>query len=295
MKTSGLRAAVAIANVGALLFWPLLGSDAMRYQLSRADASAAETKRFRLEEATIADVHRAFRAKQLTATQLVNLYLDRIKAYNGTCVDGALDPATGLHLGDITPIASAGQLNAFITLNLKEDKRIALGFPDKVKRTHTGPDDAKLPDALDRARELDLHFARTGKFIGPLHGIPIAVKDNYDTFDMRTTAAAAADYANDRPPDDATMVAKLRAAGAIILGKTNMDEYAPAGIAQAPSAARRAIPMTRRGFPAAQAAAPPRLWRPISRCAPWVRTRRVPCGAHRPTPIWSASSPRRDW
>ena len=107
-----------------------------------------------------------------------------------------------------------------------------MGFPDKVKRTHTGPDDAKFPDALDRARELDLHFARTGKFVGPLHGIPIAVKDNYDTFDMRTTAAAAADYANDRPPDDATMVAKLRAAGAIILGKTNMDEYAPAGIAR---------------------------------------------------------------
>ena len=199
-------------------------------KLSRSDGSAAETKGFRLEEATIADVHRAFRAKKLTATQLVNLYLKRIKAYNGTCVEGALDPATGLHLGDITPIANAGQLNAFVTLNLKEDKRIALGFPDKVKRTHTGPDDAKFPDALDRARELDRHFARTGKFVGPLHGIPIAVKDNYDTFDMRTTAAAAADYANDRPPDDATMVAKLRGAGAIILGKTNMDEYAPAGI-----------------------------------------------------------------
>jgi amidase len=201
-------------------------------KLSRSDASAAKTKHFRLEEATIADVHRAFRAKKLTATRLVNLYLNRVKAYNGTCVEGALDPATGLHLGDITPIANAGQLNAFITLNLKEDKRIALGFPDKVKRTHTGADDAKFPDALDRARELDRHFARTGKFVGPLHGIPIAIKDNYDTFDMRTTAAAAADYANDRPPDDATMVAKLRAAGAIILGKTNMDEYAPAGIAR---------------------------------------------------------------
>ena len=49
---------------------------------------------------------------------------------------------------------------------------------------------------------------------------------------MRTTAAAAAQYADDRPPDDATMVAKLRAAGALLLGKTNMDEYAPAGIAR---------------------------------------------------------------
>ena len=145
---------------------------------------------------------------------------------------GALDSATGLHLGDITPVANAGQLNAFITLNLKEDKRTALGFPDKVKRTHTGPDDSRFPDALDRARELDLHFGRTGRFVGPLHGIPIAIKDNYDTFDMRTTAAAVADYTNDRPPNDATMVAKLRAAGAIILGKTNMDEYAPAGIAR---------------------------------------------------------------
>jgi len=47
--------------------------------------------------------------------------------------------------------------------------------------------------------------------IGPLHGIPFAVKDNYDTVDMRTTAGAAADYANDKPPKDATMVAKLRA------------------------------------------------------------------------------------
>ena len=232
-------------------------------KLSRADAHAAETKRFHLEETTIADVHRAFRGKQLSATQLVNLYLNRIKAYNGICVQGAFDPDTGLHLGDITPIANVGQLNAFITLNLKEDKRIALGFPEKVKRTHSGPDNAKFPDALDRARELDLHFARTGKFVGPLHGIPIAVKDNYDTFDMRTTAAAAADYANDRPPDDATMVAKLRAAGAIILGKTNMDEYAPAGIAAAPSAARPAIPTTRREFPAARARAPPQRWRPI--------------------------------
>ena len=203
-----------------------------RRKLKRSNKMAAKKTAFRVEEATIAGVHRAFRARKLTATELVHRYLTRIKAYNGVCVGGDVDPATGLQLGDITPIPNAGQLNAFITLNLKEDKRIKLGFPEKLKRTHSGRDDAKYPDALDRARELDRYFARTGKFAGPLHGIPIAIKDNYDTLDMRTTAAAAAEYADDRPPDDATMVARLRAAGAILLGKTNMDEYAPAGIAR---------------------------------------------------------------
>jgi Asp-tRNA(Asn)/Glu-tRNA(Gln) amidotransferase A subunit family amidase len=74
--------------------------------------------------------------------------------------------------------------------------------------------DAQRPHGV-RASILD-YFARTGNFVGPLHGIPIAVKDNYDTVDMRTTAGAVADYANDKPPKDATMVEKLRAAGAII-------------------------------------------------------------------------------
>jgi Asp-tRNA(Asn)/Glu-tRNA(Gln) amidotransferase A subunit family amidase len=201
-----------------------------RRKLKRSYKTAAKTRAFDVEEATVAGVHRAFRAKKLTASALVKLYLDRIKAYNGVCVEGAPDPATGLQLGDMTPIAGAGRLNAFTTLNLKEAKRIELGFPAKMKRTHSGSDDEAFPDALDRAREIDRYFARTGKLAGPLHGIPIAIKDNYDTFDMRTTAGAAADYADDRPPDDAAMVAKLRAAGAILLGKTNMDEYAPASI-----------------------------------------------------------------
>ena len=74
-------------------------------------------------------MHRAFRAKQLTATQLVNHYFKRIKAYNGVCVKGAIDAATGLQLGDITPIDNAGQLNAFITLNLKETNVSRSDFP----------------------------------------------------------------------------------------------------------------------------------------------------------------------
>jgi Asp-tRNA(Asn)/Glu-tRNA(Gln) amidotransferase A subunit family amidase len=183
-------------------------------------AKAASAPRFHLEEATIADVHRAIRAKEITAEQLVQLYFKRIEAYNGTCVKGEVDPATGLMLGEIAPIENAGQVNAYMTLNIR----------GKRSKTDPADNDPKMLDALETARVQDEYFARTENFVGPLHGIPIAVKDNYDTIDMRTTAGAVADYANDKPPKDATMVAKLRAAGAIILGKTNLDEYAPAGI-----------------------------------------------------------------
>jgi Asp-tRNA(Asn)/Glu-tRNA(Gln) amidotransferase A subunit family amidase len=183
-------------------------------------AKAASAPRFHLEEATIADVQRAIRAKEITAEQLVQLYFNRIAAYNGTCVKGEIDLVTGLMLGEIAPIENAGQLNAYTTLNIR----------GKRSKTDPADNDPKMLDALETARAQDGYFARTGNFVGPLHGIPIAVKDNYDTADMRTTAGAIAGYANDKPPKDATMVAKLRAAGAIILGKTNLDEYAPAGI-----------------------------------------------------------------
>jgi amidase len=83
-----------------------------------------------------------------------------------------------------------------------------------------------MPDAVETARALDEEFARTGHLKGPLHGVVFAIKDQFDTFDMRSTSGAAADYANDRPPRDAAIVARLRAAGAIILAKANMGEYA---------------------------------------------------------------------
>src|SRR5499433_1410297 len=188
MNRKSIFRSIVVLNVALQVCLPVLYNAIIRQRtkLLSSEVNAAESRKFRLEEATIADFHRAITAKQITAVQLVNLYLMRIKAYSGTCVRGDVDPATGLQLGDVTPIPNAGQVNAFITLNLKEDKRIAFGFPEKMKRTHTGPDDPKAPDALDRARELDAEFARTGKLVGPLHGIPVAVKDLFDTFDMRT-------------------------------------------------------------------------------------------------------------
>jgi len=78
--------------------------------------------------------------------------------------------------------------------------------------------------ALATAAERDAERA-VGTIRGPLHGVPIVVKDNLATSDMPTTAGSAAlrDY---RTRDDATVVARLRAAGAIILAKTNMSEFA---------------------------------------------------------------------
>ncbi|HYD85346.1 MAG TPA: amidase, partial [Opitutus sp.] len=178
---------------------------------------------FQVEEATIADIHSALLARELTATELVHKYLARIKAYNGPAVEepnGILQPTT--------PVEHASGVNAIITLNLRPAAREALGFDARKARSMTDlvDDDPAMPDALEAAAALDASFAATGKLVGPLHGVVIVVKDQYDTFDLRTTSAADAFYANDRPPDDATFVARLRAAGAIILGKANMGEYA---------------------------------------------------------------------
>jgi Asp-tRNA(Asn)/Glu-tRNA(Gln) amidotransferase A subunit family amidase len=77
-------------------------------------------------------------------------------------------------------------------------------------------------DARDRARELDAAFDRDG-FVGPLHGIPIVLKDNQDTRDMPTTAGSTA-LAESRPTRDAFVVRRLREAGAVVLAKANLQE-----------------------------------------------------------------------
>ncbi len=186
-------------------------------------APVARAQQFRVEEATIAAIHAAITAKRLTTVQLVRLYLDRIKAYNGTCVQ----QPEGL-LKVITPIRDAGQINALQTLNLRPDTRRALGFDDRKARSMTDAvdDNPAMPDALQVAADLDRRFAQTGRLTGPLHGIVFAIKDQFDTVDMRTTNGADAFFANDRPPDDAMLIRRLREAGAIILAKSNMGEYA---------------------------------------------------------------------
>jgi Asp-tRNA(Asn)/Glu-tRNA(Gln) amidotransferase A subunit family amidase len=80
------------------------------------------------------------------------------------------------------------------------------------------------PAALETADALDEEFNKTGK-LRPLHGVPVIVKDNYDTMDLPTTAGSLA-LKGSIPPDDAYQVRKLREAGAIVLAKSNMAEWA---------------------------------------------------------------------
>lgn len=81
------------------------------------------------------------------------------------------------------------------------------------------------PDALGIAARLDAE-RKTGKVRGPLHGIPILIKDNIATADRMETTAGSLALVGAKPPCDATVVTRLREAGAVILGKSNLSEWA---------------------------------------------------------------------
>ena len=82
--------------------------------------------------------------------------------------------------------------------------------------------------ALEIAEEMDARFASDPSDVGPLHCVPLVLKDNFDTADLPTTGGAVT-LATSAPEDDAFIVARLRAAGALILAKTNLTELARGG------------------------------------------------------------------
>jgi Asp-tRNA(Asn)/Glu-tRNA(Gln) amidotransferase A subunit family amidase len=140
-----------------------------------AQAAPESVASFDVMEASIGDIQAAYKAGTLTAHQLVQMYLDRIGAYD----------------------KRGPKINAIITLN---------------------------PHALEEADRLDAAFKTSG-LVGPMHGIPVLVKDEIDVANLPTTLGTVV-FKNYKPTRDAFVVEQLRKAGAIILGKTTLSEFA---------------------------------------------------------------------
>jgi Asp-tRNA(Asn)/Glu-tRNA(Gln) amidotransferase A subunit family amidase len=133
----------------------------------------ATSKSFDVIDTTIADIHAAYRSGELNAQQLVQIYLDRIDAFDKK------GPA----------------INAVISLN---------------------------PQALEEAGRLDTTYKDSGP-VGPLHGIPVVIKDQADVKGMQTTMGSVL-FMDHTPGRDAFVATTLKDAGAIILGKTTLGE-----------------------------------------------------------------------
>ncbi len=109
-------------------------------------------------------------------------------------------------------------------------EEIARLYLDRIDALdHNGPELRAVievnPDALAIARALDTE-RKNNKVRGPLHGIPVLIKDNIDTADRMQTTAGSLALLGQPAPQDSWIAAKLRAAGAVILGKTNLSEWA---------------------------------------------------------------------
>ena len=128
---------------------------------------------FEILDATIADIHGAFEDGTLTARRLVEMYFERIEAYD----------------------QKGPGINSLISLN---------------------------PRALDEADRLDAAFKASG-FVGPLHGIPMVMKDQGDVAEMPTTMGSVL-FKDHMPGRDSFVVAKLKDAGAIFIAKATLGE-----------------------------------------------------------------------
>ena len=133
---------------------------------------------------------------------------------------GDFDP-TERSIADLQSLLGGGSLTsaALVTAYLARIARLDAAGPTYRSVL------AVNPDPLAAARTLDAE-RRAGKLRGPLHGIPILIKDNIATRDLLPTTAGSLALARAFHRTDAALVARLRAAGAVILGKTNLSEWA---------------------------------------------------------------------
>jgi amidase len=144
----------------------------------------------------------------------------------------ASDPEVQQQYGMTVGIPNAGQLRAMGMLNIRGERTVTCkGACDRKEgRPGTCPkvcsELAKLPDALERAAELDAQYGRKPDLAKlPMYCIPFSFKDPFDTMDMRSTGGGDTRYDIDFPARDQTLVAQLRAKGAIIYAKANTTEY----------------------------------------------------------------------
>ncbi|RPH54995.1 amidase, partial [bacterium] len=134
------------------------------------------------------------------------------------------EPAQELEEATIAELQAAmtrGGLNALGLVNMYLERIQALDQhgPEVFSVLQVNPDARRIARQLDRER-------RNRGPRGPLHGIPILLKDNIDTGDQMMTTAGSLALVGEPAPEDATVTARLRAAGAIILGKANLSEWA---------------------------------------------------------------------
>lgn len=140
--------------------------------------------------------------------------------------------ATALFFTISSPISAESGYDSVEQLSKTDasSEKIVQRYLDQIARTDdAGPRlnavIAGLPDAITQARKLDAE-RKAGKIRGPLHGIPVLVKDNIEVAGSLPTTAGSLALKDNVTGRDAPIVARLRAAGAVILGKTNLSEWA---------------------------------------------------------------------
>lgn len=124
-------------------------------------------------------------------------------------------------IGDLQARMAAGKLTSheLTAAYLARIAEIDKAGPTLNAVLELNPDALIIADALDAER-------KAGKVRGPLHGIPVLIKDNIDTADRMQTTAGSLALVGQKVPRDATVAARLREAGAVIIGKTNLSEWA---------------------------------------------------------------------
>jgi Asp-tRNA(Asn)/Glu-tRNA(Gln) amidotransferase A subunit family amidase len=176
-----------------------------------------------------------------TATVAVSSILPNFDQYTGLPIEygrleaTASDPSVSQQYGMVVGLPDARQVNALSTLNLRGERSVSCKAecdtaPSKGPLPASCPQACeefrKQPDALERAAELDAEYGRKPDLKKlPMYCVAFSFKDVYDAKDMRSTGGGDVAYAMDAPPKDSTVVAELRANGAIIYAKANLSEY----------------------------------------------------------------------